>query len=293
MAAKRLQWYELRPYQTADGRDEPHNPILSIMDHVRRFLLVLQKDSDRKIRTYIRATTDDFAALEVLDGIETVESGGPRPFERRAMTYSMRRHHAIPVADEDTEPVSMYRVLDADVATASVVLYASRVRAVPTIYQYIRDLETGTPPEGVSRIIHAFTSSASSVKRNVSAARRSKISVAKKKAEAARIFACSLAVCADDRDGMKAVEAAFPSMAFVPKAADPKRMAVLCRTVPTVQTWIGASRRLLLSDAEITSFIALPTAADKMETNMVGGNRRTYSSGGYVDDTDSITRVDP
>ena len=292
MAASREPcWCELRPYLSGEGaergrgRAEAAGALRPIMDHVARFLLVLQKGGDTKVRTYIRVRRADLAALEVLDGIETVNCDGPvlDPGGARPKRYRMRRHTALPVADDDTRPSSMYAVMDGSAEPgATVLLHARKAAVVPVISAYVRDTELGAPTGGAGKLLSALLQPGQGSRRPVSAVRAARLAAARKKLASGRLFICNLAAWAPSVAGRKAVESAFPAAAFAPSELPPKRLRKLLSGIPSVPFWRGHLQPVL-TDVEIGSFLSLPTPDDIRQTNIVTGRRRTYSSGPHAD----------
>ena len=283
-----LEWYELRPYPAAGGGDHPDD-LAVVMDHIPEFVLVASKDG-RKVRVHIRVRPAHLPLLESLPRMEPVRSGAPR-LEGFVLCHRYRtlRHCALPVSPKDASRPSIYRLLgDSAEGSAYLMVSARRAASDPRISGYIRSLERGRPPDGLSGMISRLLGGPPG---KPGPAQTRSLQMARQKAASRHLFRCEVVAAADHPSGLAAVEAAFPSMSLRRAARmTPKRLAAVSARGPG-QPWLGGSRDPILSDAELGSFMGLPDEADMASVPMELG-RMGARSGGERTEAPGATTID-
>lgn len=281
-----LEWYELRPYPAAGVGEHPDD-LTVVMDHIPEFVLVASRD-DRKVRVYIRVRPAHLPLLEGLPRMEPVRTGPPR-LEGFQMChrYATVRHCALPVSPGDATRPSIYRLLgDSAEGAAYLMVSARRAASDPRLSGYIRSLERGRPPDGLSGMISGFLGGPPG---KPGPAQARNLQMARQKASSRHLFRCEVVAAADHPSGLAAVEAAFPSMSLRRATRmTPKRLAAVSARGPG-QPWLGGSRDPILSDAELGSFIGLPGEADMASVPMNLGRMGAHSGGERIDAPDATT----
>ena len=302
-------WYELRPFKIEDERNIP-NGLQKIMDHIPRFLLVTSKDSSDKVRIHIRISPDYISSLDVLEGIESVhvkeeESKNKKITRHDRYTlltshryyrrYTLKRHCAIPIAEKEATRASIHKILDSDVSRpAYLALHVRKITVAPIIHDYIRNVERGIPPEGISNMLSGiFTLGSSANNTKIPASRVQKINKAKTKMASPHLFICEVFCGANNKDDIKIMENVFPSLSFQGTPIKQKRVIQLAKNRPDIPFLFGRTRQPLLSDTEILSFYGLPENAEIGTVNLKAGIIRSYSSGMRGDNIDFGTLDSP
>ena len=274
-----LSWYGLLPYPAADGGSRPDD-LEMIMDHIPEFVLAVSWDG-AMVHIHIRVRPSHLPLLESLPRVEPAASGSPR-MDGFAICHRYRtaRHCALPVSSGDTTRPSVYRLLgDSAGGAACLVVSARRAASHPRISGYIRSLERGQSPDGlsgaISRILGGSGKPGPAQLRNIQAARQ--------KAASRHLFRCEIVVAAEDTAGAAAVEAIFPSMSLARAGRpNPRRLDAILARGPA-EPLLGGSRRPILSDTEISSFVGLPDEADMASVPMEFGRMGAHSGGERAD----------
>jgi hypothetical protein len=289
-----MDWYELRPFKIQEEHNAV-NGLQEIMDHISHFLLVISRDTEGKIRTFIKIPPFAISSLDVIDGIETVHINNKITLtdHKYHNMYKTRRHCAIPIADNNTIRSSIHKIMDSDVSgPAYLALHALKIQSTNMINEYIRDVEQGTPTEGVSKVLYGIFGSNSSRKtKNLSPLKASKIAQARLKLMTRHLFRCELFCGANDKDNIKMIESVFPSMAFIGKSIQKNKVFKMTTSRPKIPTssMFGGARLPLLTDVEILSFYGLPEKTDIDTVNLEAGSLRSHSSGLRGEDVDFAT----
>ena len=273
MATKNGKWTELRPFHPEDDHASEIN-LKKILDHIDAFLLVLMRDRQGVVRTYVRTASRHRATLDMLDGLEAVAAqqapviSGFATFRR----YVTKRHCALSVVPAEMERTSIYRLLGHEVEQDSCLVFNARKTDSPTpITEFVRCIDRGINPESISRLW-------SSGKTRVSQRLRTKMAEANRKLQTRNMFACRIYTCTHSLADTRTIEDVFPARAFRQKKASLK--SVLKGTGSSVRIpMFGASHMPILSDTEILGFLAMPDLDDLADVNFDFGQLRSKAAG--------------
>lgn len=268
---KAEMWRELRPYKTDEDMGEVNMHVA--MDHLERFLAVVARDRHAKVRLYVRVPEQSAAVLETLDGIESVMC---EPFDfgsyERYREYRMARHCASQV--RVTERMSAYRTLDVQVAEPSfLALRARRINSAVPINEYIRMMERGVNPEGFLRFL-----AAGSRDYRPTYSARTKIKDAQDKIATGTLFLCRLFAGADTLEDVLSIGASLPANSFAEHKRKAKDMRKIVREGLVLPTF-GASKSVILSNAEMLSILTMPTIHDIDGVNFEFGKVASKAAG--------------
>ena len=264
-------WRELRPYKTDEDKGERNMHVL--MDHLERFLIVASRDAHGKVRMLIRVPEQSAAVLETLDGIESVMA---EPFDfagyERYREYKMARHCASPV--RVTERMSAYRTFDVQVADPSfMAIRARRINSAGPINEYIRLMERGVNPEGVMKF---FAAGSRDYRPTYSA--RTKIKDAQDKIATGTLFLCRMFSGASSLEDVRSIGASLPANSFREHGRKEKDMLKIVRGQLALPTF-GASKSIILSNAEMLSIFTMPTDSDIENVNFEFGKVASKAAG--------------
>ena len=278
MGAK-FAWFEIRPYATEEDNDYVNN-IKRLIDHSNRFMIIIMFDINQKIRLFVGVKKQFISVLDNMVGIEPIATEMPKlnRFKRYAK-YKMKKHHALPIASDDTTYSSMYQIMDSDMQESGFfAIHCNKTMQLYTINEYVRNLERGIDPEGMLGFIETFFDSNSNPRTPSYRRERIKQLVRSKTGQDKKIFICNMFTGTMSLNDTRVIESVFPASAFVRKGGI-KRSNIMgkVKSMPALPMFFG-KRALLISELELMSFLRFPEQAD-MITNLQTGNRPARSGG--------------
>ena len=281
-----MEWYEIKPYMVDDDETDGYKVLA---DHAGRFLFIVHRTEDSNIRMLLGIQKDKITAVTTLAGMEVLRCD---PFKfsgfGRYRRYMLKRHCAMPIADETTERESIYNVLDRELhEPAFIAVNAKSTVSMSRIYDYIRCLEHGQSPDSVFR--HFSLSEAPT---KASATRQAKIQMARTKiGKATHLFICEIIVGARTQQALRSLETIFPSGTLVGKTVSAEKARGLATKIPSVP-FLGGAKHPLLSEVELLSFIGFPSDEDLKKTGIRHGKTTSYTSSRRFSGVDETVDTD-
>ena len=281
-----MEWYEIKPYMVEDTDIEGYKVLA---DHAGSFLFLVHRDKESHIRMFLGIKSDKITAVTTLDGMEVMRCD---PFKfsgfKKYRRYKLKRHCALPIADETVERASVYRVLDREVQEpAFLAVNAKSTVSMSRIHGYIRCIENGQSPDSIFRHFSAGTAVT-----KISALRQSKIQMARTKiGKFTHLFVCEIIIGANTLQAMRAIETIFPFGTMVGSTVGTAKARNLATKPPSVPMF-GGSKHPLLSETELLSFIGFPTDEDIKKTGIQHGKTTSYTSSRRFTGVDETVDID-
>ena len=198
------------------------------------------------------------------------------PFDFAAYTryreYRMARHCALPV--RVTERVSAYRTLDVQVGDPSFLAIRARgISSAAPINEYIRLMERGISPDGLTRYL-----SAGSRDYRPTYAVRTKIKDGQDEIATGTMLLCRMFAGASSAEDVRSIGSSLPASSFRDHTRSAKDMRKIMRDAMMLPTfWIH--KAVILSNAEMLSILTMPMDANIDTTNFEFGRLASKAAG--------------